>query len=171
MKKTNVKTKVIAGIMAAICSVSALGALSAVGASAAVVNSAPISAQAASKKVCLYTAFGKTSYGYDWDYRASGTSAKISCTYDFKTNKYTFKAALFLSMRQSTASGTMYPSVTQPTRTSTLQAFRPVRSTSQTIVTPDNLTNPSFKRMFSNISFPKSRADRISGLLAFRFKS
>ena len=92
MKKTNVKTKVIAGIMAAICSVSALGALSAVGASAAVVNSAPISAQAASKKVCLYTAFGKTSYGYDWDYRASGTSAKISCTYDFKTNKYTFKA-------------------------------------------------------------------------------
>ena len=49
MKKTNVKTKVIAGIMAAICSVSALGALSAVGASAAVVNSAPISAQAASK--------------------------------------------------------------------------------------------------------------------------
>jgi len=92
MKKTNVKTKVIAGIMAAICSVSALGALSAVGASAAAVNSAPISAQAASKKVCLYTAFGKTSYGYDWDYRASGTSAKISCTYDFKTNKYTFKA-------------------------------------------------------------------------------
>ena len=92
MKKTNVKTKVIAGIMAAICSVSALGALSAVGASAAVVNSAPISAQAASKKVCLYTAFGMTSYGYDWDYRASGTSAKISCTYDFKTNKYTFKA-------------------------------------------------------------------------------
>ena len=92
MKKTNVKTKVIAGIMAAICSVSALGALSAVGASAAVVNSAPISAQAASKKVCLYTAFGKTSYGYDWDYRASGTSAKISCTYDFKTKKYTFKA-------------------------------------------------------------------------------
>ena len=92
MKKTNVKTKVIAGIMAAICSISALGALSAVGASAAVVNSAPISAQAASKKVCLYTAFGKTSYGYDWDYRASGTSAKISCTYDFKTNKYTFKA-------------------------------------------------------------------------------
>ena len=92
MKKTNVKTKVIAGIMATICSVSALGALSAVGASAAVVNSAPISAQAASKKVCLYTAFGKTSYGYDWDYRASGTSAKISCTYDFKTNKYTFKA-------------------------------------------------------------------------------
>ena len=92
MKKTNVKTKVIAGIMAAICSVSALGALSAVGASAAVVNSAPISAQAASKKVCLYTAFGKTSYGYDWDYRADSTAAKISCTYDFKTNKYTFKA-------------------------------------------------------------------------------
>ena len=92
MKKTNVKTKVMAGIMAAICTVSAFGAISAVSASAAVVNSAPISAQAASKKVCLFTAFGKTSYGYDWDYRASNTAAKISCTYDFKTNKYTFKA-------------------------------------------------------------------------------
>ena len=34
MKKTNIKTKVIAGIMAAICSVSALGAISAVSASA-----------------------------------------------------------------------------------------------------------------------------------------
>ena len=92
MKKTNVKTKVMAGIMAAICTVSAFGAISAVSASAAVVNSAPIAAQAASKKVCLFTAFGKTSYGYDWDYRASNTAAKISCTYDFKTNKYTFKA-------------------------------------------------------------------------------
>ncbi len=63
MKKTNIKTKVIAGIMAAICSVSAIGAISAVSAS-----------------------------GYDWDYRADSTAAKISCTYDFKTNKYTFKA-------------------------------------------------------------------------------
>ena len=91
MKKTNVKTKVIAGIMAAICSVSALGAISAVSASAAVTNNVSISAQATGK-ACLFTAYGKTSYGYDWDYRADSKAAKISCTYDFKTNKYTFKA-------------------------------------------------------------------------------
>ena len=145
MKKTNVKTKVIAGIMAAICSVSALGALSAVGASAAVVNSAPISAQAASKKVCLYTAFGKTSYGYDWDYRASGTSAKISCTYDFKTNKYTFKAVGQYAgvtnavLKYATIDGKWHNvPIRYTTRTSTLQAFRPARSISQTTVTPDN---------------------------------
>ncbi len=92
MKKTNVKTKVMAGIMAAICAVSALGALSAVGASAAVVNNTAVSAQVAGKKSCLFVAYGKTSYGYDWDYKANSTAAKISCTYDFKTNKYTFKA-------------------------------------------------------------------------------
>jgi pterin-4a-carbinolamine dehydratase len=91
MKKTNVKTKVIAGIMAVICSVSALGAISAVSASAAVTNNVAISAQATGK-ACLFTAYGKTSYGYDWDYRADSTAAKISCTYDFKTNRYTFKA-------------------------------------------------------------------------------
>ena len=92
MKKTNVKTKVIAGIMAVICSVSALGAVSAVSASAAVTKGTAIAAQAKSAKACVFTAYGKTKYGYDWDYRASSTAAKISCTYDFKTNKYTFKA-------------------------------------------------------------------------------
>ena len=91
MKKTNVKTKVIAGIMAAICSVSALGAISAVSASAAVTNNVSISAQATGK-ACLFTAYGKTSYGYDWDYTADSTAAKITVTYDFNTNKYTFKA-------------------------------------------------------------------------------
>ena len=91
MKKLNVKTKVIAGIMAVICSVSALGAVSAVSASAAVTNETSVSAQA-NAKACIYTATGKTSYGYDWDYRADSTAAKISCTYDFKTNKYTFRA-------------------------------------------------------------------------------
>ena len=92
MKKTNIKTKVIAGIMAAICSVSAIGAISAVSASAAVTNDVAISAQAKNAKACIFTAYGKTKYGYDWDYRADSTAAKISCTYDFKTNKYTFKA-------------------------------------------------------------------------------
>ena len=80
MKKTNIKTKVIAGIMAAICSVSAIGAISAVSASAAVTNEAAISAQAKNAKACIFTAYGKTSYGYDWDYRADSTAAKISCS-------------------------------------------------------------------------------------------
>lgn len=91
MKKINVKTKVIAGIMAVICSISATVAISAVSASAAVTNDVSVSAQSGAK-ACIFTATGKTSYGYDWDYRADSTAAKISCTYDFKTCKYTFKA-------------------------------------------------------------------------------
>ena len=91
MKKTNIKTRMIAGIMAVICTVSMLGVVSAVSASAAVTNEAAVSAQS-NAKACVYTADGKTSYGYDWDYRADNSAAKISCTYDFKTNKYIFKA-------------------------------------------------------------------------------
>lgn len=35
---------------------------------------------------------GSTSYGYDWDYRADSTAAKISCTYNFSTRTYTYTA-------------------------------------------------------------------------------
>lgn len=91
MKKMNVKTKVLAGIMAVICSVSTIGALSAVGANAAATNSVSVSAQSGAK-ACIFTAFGKTSYGYDYDFKADSKAAKLSCTYDFKTNKYTFRA-------------------------------------------------------------------------------
>ena len=97
MKKTNIKTKVIAGIMAAICSVSAIGAISAVSASAAVTNDVAISAQAKNAKACIFTAYGKTSYGYDWDYRADSTAAKISCKYEYQTKTSTFKAVAQLA--------------------------------------------------------------------------
>ena len=92
MKKNNVKVRVIGTAMAAICTISAATAISTVGASAASVNTASVSAQAKRAKSCLFIAHGKTSYGYDWDYTADSTAAKITVTYDFNTNKYTFKA-------------------------------------------------------------------------------
>ena len=92
MKKNNVKVRVIGTAMAAICTISAATAISTVGASAASINTASVSAQAKRAKSCLFIAHGKTSYGYDWDYTADSTAAKITVTYDFNTNKYTFKA-------------------------------------------------------------------------------
>lgn len=92
MKKNNIKVKVIGTVLAALCAISAATVCTAVSASAATVNSTSVSAQAKTKKDCLFVAYGKTKTGYDWDYKADSTSAKITCTYDFKTNKYTFRA-------------------------------------------------------------------------------
>ena len=90
MKKTNVKTRVMGTILAAICAISAGAAITAVSASAA---TATTSVSASVKaKACKISFKGGTSYGYDWDYRADSTNAKISCTYDFKTKTYTYKA-------------------------------------------------------------------------------
>lgn len=33
-------------------------------------------------------AYGKTSYGYDWDYRADSDIVKVDCQYDFNTHSY-----------------------------------------------------------------------------------
>ncbi len=93
MKMNSIKTKVIGTVLAAVCAVSAVATASTVGASAAKATPATgITTQAKAAKNCIFVAYGKTAKGYDWDYRADNTSAKISCTYDFKTNKYTFKA-------------------------------------------------------------------------------
>ena len=91
MKKNNIKVKVLGTAMATLCALSAGTAISVVGASAATVNTPSVSARANSKS-CVFVAYGKTSYGYDWDYTADSRAAKISVTYDFKTNKYTFRA-------------------------------------------------------------------------------
>ena len=91
MKKNNIKVKVIGTVMAALCAISAGTAISAVSASAATAPTA-VSANVKAGKSCCFFAYGKTSYGYDWDYTADSTAAKITVTYDFKTNKYTFKA-------------------------------------------------------------------------------
>lgn len=91
MKKNNIKTKVIGTVMAALCVVSAGAAISSVGVSAATAPAA-VSATAKAPKNCVFFAYGKTAKGYDWDYTADSTAAKIKVTYDFKTNKYTFRA-------------------------------------------------------------------------------
>ena len=88
--KKNIRTRVIGTVLAAICAVSACAAVSTVSASAATAATSVSAAQAA--KNCTISFTGKTSYGYDWDYRADSTAAKITCTYNFQTGKYTFKA-------------------------------------------------------------------------------
>ena len=88
--KKNIRTRVLGTVLAAICAVSAGTAISAVSASAATASTSVSATQAA--KNCTISFTGKTSYGYDWDYRADSTAAKITCTYNFKTGKYTFKA-------------------------------------------------------------------------------
>ncbi len=90
MKKNNIKTRVIGTVLATICALSAGAAITAVSANAA---AAPATVSATAKaKACKMTFKGGTSYGYDWAYRADSTAAKISCTYDFKTKTYTYRA-------------------------------------------------------------------------------
>ncbi len=77
MKKNNIKTRVIGTVLATICALSAGAAITAVSANAA---TAPATVSAGVKaKACKMTFKGGTSYGYDWDYRADSTAAKISC--------------------------------------------------------------------------------------------
>ena len=42
-------------------------------------------------KSYVFKATGKTSKGYDWDYKADCNNVKVKCTYDFTAHKYTFK--------------------------------------------------------------------------------
>ena len=90
MKKNNMKTRVIGTVLATICAVSAGAAITAVSANAATAGTS-VSAST-NAKACRMTFKGSTSYGYDWDYRADSTAAKITCTYDFKTKTYTYRA-------------------------------------------------------------------------------
>ena len=90
--KNNMKTRVMGTVLAAICALSAGTAISAVSASAASLPTASVSANVRNARVCKMTFKGSTSYGYDWDYRADSTAAKISCTYNFSTHTYTYTA-------------------------------------------------------------------------------
>ena len=47
----------------------------------------------------VFTAYGKTSYGYDWTYSADNTNIKVDVKYDFGTNKYT---CTFTGLREGT---------------------------------------------------------------------
>ncbi|MCR5653782.1 MAG: hypothetical protein K6F88_08290 [Ruminococcus sp.] len=42
-------------------------------------------------KSYIFKATGKTSKGYDWDYKADCNNVKVKCSYDFTAHKYTFK--------------------------------------------------------------------------------
>lgn len=41
-------------------------------------------------KAYTFKALGKTSYGYDWSYKADRNNLKVTCKYDFKAHKYNF---------------------------------------------------------------------------------
>ena len=90
--KNNMKTRVMGTVLAAICALSAGTAISAISASAALLPTTSVSANVRNARVCKMTFKGSTSYGYDWDYRADSTAAKISCTYNFSTQTYTYTA-------------------------------------------------------------------------------
>ncbi|MFR7819747.1 hypothetical protein [Candidatus Pseudoruminococcus sp.] len=63
-------------------------------------NNTAISTQAnQSSKAYVFTAYGKTSYGYDWTYSADNTNIKVDVKYDFATNKYT---CTFTGLREGT---------------------------------------------------------------------
>ena len=79
--KKNIRTRVIGTVLAAVCALSATAAISSVSASAATVSTASVSAGVKAKN-CIINFYGKTSYGYDWDYTADSTAAKIKVTYD-----------------------------------------------------------------------------------------
>ena len=46
--------------------------------------------QVKNAKAFKYYAYGKTSYGYDYTYKATNNNIDVKVNYDFKTNKYEF---------------------------------------------------------------------------------
>lgn len=85
MKKNrnNLKKKVVATVLAAVCAVSAIGAASAVSASAASVSIG--SSVADSGKACRFDM-----YGTSWSYRTSMGYVAVSCNYDWRTQHAQF---------------------------------------------------------------------------------
>lgn len=89
MKKNrnNLKKKVVATVLAAVCAVSAIGAASAVSASAASVStgSSVAASGKASGKACRFDM-----YGTSWSYRTSMGYVAVSCSYDWRTQHAQF---------------------------------------------------------------------------------
>ena len=79
----------------ALIAISTLGA-AAVTASAKGVDTQPSTTQYSATqqiknaKAFKYYAYGKTSYGYDYTYKATNNNIDVKVNYDFKTNKYEF---------------------------------------------------------------------------------
>lgn len=93
MKNTTKRFTTLAAT--ALIAVSTLGA-AAVTASAKSVTAtkAPVQygivQQVKKAKTFKYYAYGKTSYGYDYTYKATNNNIDVKVNYDFKTNKYEF---------------------------------------------------------------------------------
>ena len=93
MKNTTKRFTTLAAT--ALIAVSTLGA-AAVTASAKSVDVQPsttqygIVQQVKNAKAFKYYAYGKTSYGYDYTYKATNNNIDVKVNYDFKTNKYEF---------------------------------------------------------------------------------
>ena len=93
MKNTTKRFTTLAAT--ALISVSTLGA-AAVTASAKSVDVQPsttqygVVQQVKNARAFKYNAYGKTSYGYDYTYKATNNNIDVKVNYDFKTNKYEF---------------------------------------------------------------------------------
>ena len=93
MKNTTKRFTTLAAT--ALIAVSTLGA-AAVTASAKSVDVQPsttqygVVQQVKNARTFKYNAYGKTSYGYDYTYKATNNNIDVKVNYDFKTNKYEF---------------------------------------------------------------------------------
>ena len=93
MKNTTKRFTTLAAT--ALIAVSTLGA-AAVTASAKSVDVQPsttqygVVKQVKNARAFKYYAYGKTSYGYDYTYKATNNNIDVKVNYDFKTNKYEF---------------------------------------------------------------------------------
>ena len=93
MKNTTKRFTTLAAT--ALIAISTLGA-AAVTASAKGVDTQPSTTQYSATqqvknaKAFKYYAYGKTSYGYDYTYKATNNNIDVKVNYDFKTNKYEF---------------------------------------------------------------------------------
>ena len=91
MKNTTKRFTTLAAT--ALIAVSTLGA-AAVTASAKSVDVQPsttqygVVKQVKNARAFKYNAYGKTSYGYDYTYKATNNNIDVKVNYDFKTNKY-----------------------------------------------------------------------------------
>lgn len=85
MKKT-IRTKILAGVLAAICVASAATIASVVSVSAQSSKSVSASAKATIVEKTSGSEFKLPLRGYDWNYYANSLNAKIGCDFDYQKN-------------------------------------------------------------------------------------
>lgn len=103
-KRTVIKTKAIATVMATICAFAAVSALTITTASAQVNQNPVIATESVintettmpkfdktSARAYTFGAFSKSAEVCDWDYYIDNTNVNVSCNYDADMKKYTFK--------------------------------------------------------------------------------